>query len=331
MFYGQPQPPPLLLSDLTTKELEEEYFLSKYRKIDYALRSGTSCFAALVELTVDDIDAMTIGGFRAYYKEFPVRKATTASVASVSSSVRPSCTDLWSAQQGGHHPPTGRVVPPSTEQIAAQRAAKKAAKLAKRLPLRSTEGASVSADRSADPQIADVSASGTVPGLSPGSASGAVPEALPSVTEGSAELAEEAPADLQITVLPPVEDLSVATERVDVSVIAEAVAESSALQEVLQEVLQELPSATAEQRTLSPEEWPSLPSPSPLRSPVRLSLQTQKQPQKQSSPKQSPKRSSQKQKRRAPKAKPHPFPLSLPPLQLPFASVVLQITLRSVF
>ena len=99
-------PQPLLLSDLTTKELEEEYFLSKYRKIDYALRSGTSCFADLVERTVDDIDAMTVGGFRAYYRVAPaVRSASASASASVSASALP-----------------------SAEQIAAQRLAKRLAK-----------------------------------------------------------------------------------------------------------------------------------------------------------------------------------------------------------
>ena len=97
-------PPSLLLSDLTTKELEEEYFLSKYRKIDYALRSGTSCFADLVERTVDDIDAMTVGGFRAYYRVAPAVRIASASVSASASAL------------------------PSAEQVAAQRLAKRLAK-----------------------------------------------------------------------------------------------------------------------------------------------------------------------------------------------------------
>ena len=298
--------PPLLLSDLTTKELEEEYFRSKFRKIDYALRTGTTCFAALVERTVDEIDAMTIGGFRAYYKEFPIRKTATASVASVTS-----VTSVASVSSS---------VRPSAEQIAAQRAAKKAAKAAKRLALLSVGGASVSADRTADLRSADVSASGGAPDLFCEGCPGTAPEALPSVTEES--------ADLQITELRPPEDATILlspekgesteakTERVEGSVSARA---------PLLEVLQELPlQIPLPQRTLSPEDWPPLPSPSP-RPPVRLSLSVQKQ--KQPSQKQTQK---QKQKRRAPKAKPHPFPLSLPPLQICRDSP-LQITLRSVF
>lgn len=88
--------PPLYISELTPEQ-RAVYLESAYRKIDYALRSGTSCFANLVDLTDEEIDAMEIGGYPAYYPRRPV-----------------------------YHRP-------SVEQIAAQRAAKKNKKVLGRL------------------------------------------------------------------------------------------------------------------------------------------------------------------------------------------------------
>lgn len=88
--------PPLYISELTPEQ-RVVYLESAYRKIDYALRLGTTCFANLVDLTDEEIDAMEIGGYPAYYPRRPV-----------------------------YHRP-------SAEQIAAQRAAKKNKKLLGRM------------------------------------------------------------------------------------------------------------------------------------------------------------------------------------------------------
>jgi hypothetical protein len=62
---------PLYLSELSPAQLET-YHQSFYKKIDYTLRSGTSCFATLASLTMEEIDAMEIGGFPAYYVRRPL-------------------------------------------------------------------------------------------------------------------------------------------------------------------------------------------------------------------------------------------------------------------
>ncbi len=89
--------------------------MSHYKKIDYVLRTGTSSFADLVERSLEQIDAMAVGGFRAYYW----RPLTT------------------SAKQSTAKPATERTAEwptakPATEQVAAQRATKAAAKIARR-------------------------------------------------------------------------------------------------------------------------------------------------------------------------------------------------------
>lgn len=88
--------PPLYISELTPEQ-RVVYLESAYRKIDYALRLGTTCFANLVDLTDEEIDAMEIGGYPAYYPRRPLYDR------------------------------------PSAEQIAAQRAAKKNKKLLGRM------------------------------------------------------------------------------------------------------------------------------------------------------------------------------------------------------
>jgi hypothetical protein len=62
---------PLYLSELSPAQLET-YHQSFYKKIDYTLRSGTSCFATLAYLTMEEIDAMEIGGFPSYYVKRPL-------------------------------------------------------------------------------------------------------------------------------------------------------------------------------------------------------------------------------------------------------------------
>lgn len=61
----------LYISELTHAQFIT-YQDSFYQKVDYALRGGTSCFADLVNQSMEDIDAMEIGGFPAYYARRPV-------------------------------------------------------------------------------------------------------------------------------------------------------------------------------------------------------------------------------------------------------------------
>jgi hypothetical protein len=62
---------PLYISELSPDQLTH-YHQTFYKKIDYALRTGRSCFANLVSLSMEEIDAMEIGGFPAYYARRPL-------------------------------------------------------------------------------------------------------------------------------------------------------------------------------------------------------------------------------------------------------------------
>jgi hypothetical protein len=61
----------LYVSELTPEQ-RIAYQDSFYKKVDYALRGGTTCFADLVNRSMEEIDAMEIGGFPAYYVRRPV-------------------------------------------------------------------------------------------------------------------------------------------------------------------------------------------------------------------------------------------------------------------
>jgi hypothetical protein len=300
-------PPSLLLSDLTTKELEEEYFVSKYRKIDYALRSGTSCFADLVERTVDDIDAMTIGGFRAYYRVAPAVRSASASAL------------------------------PSAEQVAAQRLAKRFTKQAtKQARWRSQAFADICEILEKEKDQEPCTAERVADLLN--DRKGCDEELIGLVVQfveekGWVSVSQETPAEpTPAEPTPAVElsavelsttPLSVSESSVSVPVFTPVSVSAEESSADLQIVLQELPL----QIGLSLEEWPHLPEPA---TPIRLTLHLQMQMQKVPLQKVSQKiQKSQKRQRRIPKCLPAlSLPLSLQELLL---QKTLQIRTRPLF